>query len=77
MRRPRLRRKNPKEVKKLSSKQKPAKDKRFRVTLSDDQGNEVHRDVDASARIGLAAKQLVPALMEKREHGKAVPEKED
>ena len=64
-------------MKKLERKQKPAKDKRFRVTLSDDQGNVVFRDVDAPARIGLAAKQLVPELMEKREHGEAVPQKED
>ena len=64
-------------MKKLEKKQKPKKGKRFRVILCDDQGNMVFRDVDVRARIGLAAKQLVPALMEKREHGEAVPEKTD
>ena len=64
-------------MKKLSSKLKPAKAKKFRVILCDDQGNLVFRDVNARAHIGLAAKQLVPALMEKREHGEAVPEKEE
>ena len=64
-------------MKKLEVKLKPKKGKKFRVLLCDDQGNVVYDDVDARARIGLTAKQLIPTLMEKQEHGEAIPEEKD
>ena len=64
-------------MRKLKPKLEPQKGYRFRVILCDDQGNVVSDDVNNEAHIGVAAKRLVPALMEKREHGEAVPEKED
>ena len=64
-------------MRKLSSKLKPAKGKRFRVLLCDDQGNVEFDDFNQPEHAGVAAKKLIPALMEKRKHGEAVPEEED
>ena len=53
---------------------KPQKGWRYRVILCDDQGNVVSDDFNQPEHAGVAAKKLVPALMEKRKHGEAVPE---
>lgn len=73
-------------MRKLEVKQRPRKGYKFRVILCDDQGNAVCDDVNARARIGLAAKRLVPKLTAARaptqkkegeEPGEAVPQKTD
>lgn len=64
-------------MRKLEVKQKPKKGCRFRVILCDDQGNVVSDDFNQPEHAGVAAKKLIPALMEKRKHGEAVPEEKE
>jgi len=56
---------------------KPKKGYRFRIILCDDQGNAVTDDFNELRRAEGVVRGLIPALQRKREHGEAVPEKED
>ena len=61
----------------LDPKLKPQKDWKFRVIICDDQGNAEWDDTNNPMALGECARKLIPALLEKREHGEAVPEEKD